>query len=117
MNAAPTREEQSGLPIGEPVLGLRRSATHDPARLANPGSSSSTSSLPLKPLRAPLLFPVSLCDLPDEDRKWHGKRSVDRTGIGPAVVLEDCDSQSGIVGQDDSCLLHPHESGLTLGLT
>src|ERR1700745_1629062 len=63
-----------------------------------------------------LLFPVSLGDLPDEDRKWHRKRSVDRTGIGPAVVFEHFDSQGGIVGPDDSSLLHPHESGLTLGL-
>ena len=61
-----------------------------------------------RPLLAPILFPVSLGDLPDEDRKWHGKRSVDRTGIGPAVVLEDFDGQGGIVGEDDS--------GLILGL-
>src|SRR5216683_4720677 len=74
------------------------------------------SHLPLKSLRAPLLFSVSLGDLSDEDRKWHGKRSVDRTGIGPPVVLEDFDGQGGIVGKDDSGLLHPHKSGLTLGL-
>src|SRR5438445_9692478 len=76
----------------------------------------SNSPLPLKPLLAPLLFPVSLGDLPDEYGKWHGKRSVDRTGIRPAVVFEHFDGQGGIVGQDDSGLLHPHESGLTLGL-
>src|SRR2546430_15765565 len=75
--------------------------------------------LPLPPtcaLLALLLFPVSLCDLPHEHRKRHGKRSVDRTGIGPAVVFEDFDGEGGIVGKDDSGLLHPHEPGLTLGL-